>query len=171
MEKIYIAVAFGGSYEDAWESNHVASLDQSKIVRYVEEQNARIARLKDVEGQLFTFTVEYDKKNPFDRSQMEAQQEVPKWPSGIDQRLITKEMRAERDSIRAFNAEVIARNHQRMMKYNEERNEAMLGFLISIGFDFKDLPNSESAEGLTHVASKFHHATDVSYRVDEVDLL
>lgn len=170
MDKVYIAVSSGGSYEDAWECNCIASLDKQKIVDYVDGQNARIARLKDFQGKLMAFSFEYDQKNPFNQLEQESQIPVPKWPAGIDQRLITSEMRAERDSIRAFNAEVISRNHQRVIEYNNARNDASIAYLESIGFDFADL-GPEADSGFPHITSKFYRATDIVYRVEEVDLL
>ena len=171
MDKIYIAVAYGGSYEDVWETNLAASFNQEKINSFVNEKVALVERVKAASAKLGEFATEYERLNMFDRSRMDAQKEVPKWPAGIDQRLITKEMRAERESIRAYNAAVISRNHKRMMDHNDRRNEAMVAFLMSIGFDFKDLSGEEPFSCGVNISTQIYRVTSVSYRVDEVDAI
>ena len=120
-----------------------------------------------------SLTLEYDKLHPFDDSVIEKMQVVPKWQPGIDQRLITKEMRAERESIRAFNMEVSIRNSERIMANNKWRNQALLDFAVSAGLDFADLANSEEAKNISAIGitSRLRRDTDVAYRIDEVDVL
>ncbi len=168
MNKIYVAIAFGGSYEDAWENNVAASKDRLKIERYVEDQNARIARLTEIELAVRQFAEEYDKKNPFDRSTYEAAFDVPKWPAGMDQRLITSEMRAERESIKKLNAEIAQRNHARMTSHNEARNEAINSFAFAHGLDQEDVSNWDEATNF-NIIHYLNNATGTKYRVDEVD--
>jgi|GEM_PF-4723212 len=173
MEKIYLAVAYGGSYDESWERIVVASTNADKIRRYVEEQTARVERLKDVEIKTDSFAVDYDTLHPLDHSIMESLVNLPKWPAGIDQRLITREMRAERNSIRALNDEISTRNRTRVTEHTARRNEALLAFAISVGLNLDDLPDAgvlrmANAPGIT---SLLYRATDISYRIDEVDTI
>lgn len=91
--------------------------------------------------------------------------------AGMDQRLITKEMRIERDTIREFNAQVAKRNSDRMVAHNQKRNVAMLEFALSIGLSKEDLPDFDPANVLSDMplTSRLYIATNVEYRVDSVD--
>ena len=113
----FILVAFGGSYEYAWRSNVVVSRDLHKIELLKGEKELRQQQIDEIREKLEAFEKQWHAENPFDDSLQEKVMDIQKWPSGIDQRLITKEMRAERESIRKFNAEVNARNGARRLAY------------------------------------------------------
>lgn len=163
MSKIYISVAYGGAYENAWETNMAASLDLSKIEELNTQQEARVRYLKGIQEQVDAFIVERDNNVCFDRDkEYEKLLDLPKMPS--DNKLITKEMRQERERIRNENAEIAQRNSAKYMEFYNERNDAIEAFARSIGFD-EELPDGKK------VQSFLYNETDVSYRIDEVEMI
>jgi hypothetical protein len=119
MAKIYLLVASGGSYEDAWEKVELASKDKSKLEAEQVKREGLRDFCKEVIKQLESFVDDWNSVNVMEA--LEEPANVPKWPSGLDQRLITKEMKAERQSLTQFNKEVLARNHQKISEHNNKR--------------------------------------------------
>lgn len=50
--KIYVVVAYGGSYDDAWESNMCARFTQEAAELVIEEEKARDARIRAAQPKL-----------------------------------------------------------------------------------------------------------------------
>jgi len=163
----FILVAFGGSYEDTWRSNVVVSRDLHKIELLKEEKELKQKAIDEIRGKLEAFEAKWNAENPFDNSTQEKTVDIPKWPAGIDQRLITKEMRVERETIKKFNAEVNARNAARHIAYHEKKIQAEKQFLVSI--NAFDVINPEELGNTYSIAYDLYSMTDHQYEIEEVE--
>lgn len=164
----FILVAFGVSYEDAWRKNVAVSRELEKIVALKEAKESRIKVIDEIRTKLEEFTKEWEASNPFDQASIEKLVEIPKWPSGIDQRLITKEMRAERQSIKDFNEEVNRRNSERHTAYRDRRLAAEIEFLRPLGL-FELVKEENISEGYYSIAYRLYCITDRQYEIEEVE--
>ena len=162
----FILVASGGSYEDAWQSNVAVSRDKIAIEELkIKKENERefIAACSE---KLDAFIKEWEMKNPFDPNILEKTVAVPKWPSGIDQRMITKEMRIERDTVRNFNNQVCFRNSERITRHNKLRMVAELEFCEAL--ELFDVVDRESFHE-SFISYRLHQHINVRYEIEEVE--
>ena len=164
---IYILVAFGGSYEDAWRANVAASTDKTKVEELMANKEDRREKLKVCKQQLEEFCNQWDEANPFDQSTVEKLVDVPKWPSGIAQNLITKEMRIERDTIRKFNEGVNQRNAARYAEHRALRAVAEKEYARSIGL-FELIPEEKFSFTFYSLGYELFNRCDTNYEIDEV---
>lgn len=110
MNKIFVAVAYGGQYEDAWESNLAASEDVTKVEAFIAEEKARREKEGQFQLALHKFYNEFREANPVTRVAL-PRKERPKWKAGIAEKDITPEMRQERRDIDSFNMEQIRKQN------------------------------------------------------------
>ena len=165
MAKIYLLVASGGSYEDAWEKVELASKDKSKL----EAEQVKLEGLRDfckeLMAKLSSFVEDWNAVNA--GPPLEELAEVPKWPSGLDQRLITREMKAERQTLVQFNKEVLARNHQKISDHNGKRFAAELEYAEHLGL-FDRVPKENFTQGWS-VAYLLYPYLEAKYEIQEVE--
>lgn len=162
----FILVASGGSYEDAWQSNIAVSKDQLAIEQLKLKKENEREFIESVSEKLGEFIKQWEAENPFDANSLEKTVDVPKWPSGIDQRLITKEMRIERDTIRNFNTQVCFRNSERTVAHNKLRMAAEYAFCESqLLFDV--INKEEFHESF--ISYRLHQHIDMRYEIEEVE--
>jgi hypothetical protein len=164
---IFILVAFGGSYEDAWRANVAASTNKTKIEQLKADKEKRREKLKVCKQQIQTFCDRWDEANPFDQTTLEKVVDVPKWPSGITQKLITKEMRIERETIREFNNGVMQRNAARNYEHRNRRIEAEFEYARSIGL-FDIIPEEKFTGAYYSLSYELYTKCETNYEIDEV---
>lgn len=162
----YILIAFGGSYEDAWRSNIVVSRDLHKIELLKGEKELHRDTILEIKRTVEEYSEWWRKANPFDDSSMEKTVNLPKWPSGIDQRLITKEMRIERDTIKKFNDGVNQRNAARNMEYRTRNYNAEKDFARTLGLF--ELVSEESTQTYLSIPYSLISYSDLNYEIGEV---
>ena len=165
MAKIYLLVASGGSYEDAWEKVELASKDKSKLEAEQVKREGLRDFCKEVIKQLESFVDDWNSVNVMEA--LEEPANVPKWPSGLDQRLITKEMKAERQSLTQFNKEVLARNHQKISEHNNKRFAAEVEYAEHLGL-FDRVPKENFTQGWS-VAYLLFPYLEARYEIQEVE--
>lgn len=164
---IFILVAFGGSYEDAWRANVAASTDKPKIEQLKTNKEERREKLKVCKQQIQEFCDRWDEANPFDQTTLEKVVDVPKWPSGIAQKLITKEMRIERETIREFNNGVMQRNAAKNAEHRKRRIEAEFEYARSIGL-FDLIPEEKFTGACYSLSYELYNRCETNYEIDEV---
>lgn len=163
----FILVASGGSYDDAWHRNVVMSKNLAAIEEVKTKKENERDFIAACNEQLSEFIKEWEKENPFDNSVLEKVVDIPKWPAGIDQRLITKEMRIERDTIRSFNLQVTARNREAVLAHTKLRWIAERNFCENLGL-FNVLDKILFAEGFISYRL-YHQEIDVTYEIEEIE--
>ena len=165
---IFILVAFGGSYEDAWRANVAASTDKAKIEQLKILKEGRREKIKVCKDQITEFCNRWDEANPFDQTSLEKTVDVPKWPSGINQKLITKEMRIERDTIRKFNDGVLQRNAAKQVEHRNRRVAAEKEYAREIGLF--DIISEEKFTGSSYYSLSYelYSRCETNYEIDEV---
>lgn len=162
----FILVAFGGSYDDAWQNNVAVSTDEAAITALKVKKESEREILISCSKKLNEFVKEWEKKNPFDSNLLEKTANLPKWPSGIDQRMITKEMRSERESICAYNNGVNDRNRAQLLAHNKLRIDAEHEICEELGL-FNVLDRSLFANSfITH---RLYQFIDVQYQIEEIE--
>lgn len=162
----FILVASGGSYEDAWRRNVVMSKNLAAIEEVKNKKENDRDFIAACQGQLNEFIKEWEKKNPFDSNALEKVVDVPKWPAGIDQRLITKEMRVERETIRSFNLQVTARNREAILAHTKLRWIAEREFCENLGL-FNVLDKLVFTEGF--ISYRLYQEIDVAFEIEEIE--
>ena len=165
MAKIYLLVASGGSYEDAWEKVELASKDKSKLEAEKFKREELRDFCKEAIKKIESFVEDWNSINPM--VILEELAAVPKWPSGLDQRLITKEMKAERQTLVQFNKEVLARNHQKISEHNTKRFTAEVEYGEHIGL-FERVPKENFTQGWS-VAYLLYPYIEAQYEIQEVE--
>ena len=166
-DMIFILVAFGGSYEDAWRANVAASTDKSKIEELKILKEERREKIKVCKDQITKFCNQWDEANPFDQTSLEKTVDVPKWPSGINQKLITKEMRIERDTIRKFNDGVLQRNAAKQAEHRNRRVTAEKEYAREIGL-FDIIPEEKLTGSYYSLSYELYSRCETNYEIDEV---
>ena len=165
MAKIYLLVASGGAYEDAWEKVELASKDKSKLEGVQVQREQLRDFCKEVIKKLESFVEDWNSVNVM--ASLEELAEVPKWPSGLDQRLITKEMKAERQTLVQFNKEVLARNHRKISDHNAKRFASEVQYAECLGL-FEQVPKEQFTQGWS-VAYLLHPYLEAQYEIQEVE--
>lgn len=162
----FILVASGGSHDDAWHRNVVVSKNLAAIKEIkTKKENARDF-IAGCRTQLDNFIREWEKNNPFDNSILEKIVDVPKWPAGVNHRLITKEMRIERDTIRSFNLKSIERNREAILAHTKLRWIAERDFCENLGL-FEVLDKNVFVEGF--ISYRMYQEIDVYYEIEEIE--
>lgn len=165
MAKIYLLVASGGAYEDAWEKVELASKDKSKLESEQVKREGLRDFCKEAIKKIESFVDDWNSVN--NMTSLEELADVPKWPSGLDQRFITKEMKAERQTLVQFNKDVLARNHQKIADHNNKRFAAEVEYAEQIGL-FEHVPKENFTQGWS-VAYLLYPYIEAQYEIQEVE--
>lgn len=96
MNTIYIVVASGGAYEDKWERNEAAFVNEADAELDIEKRKQADADLRSKMETLHAWSKVYEAENPMPVRQARSRMERKKWPAGLGKHEITPEMRAER---------------------------------------------------------------------------
>lgn len=102
---VYVMIAYGGSYEDAWRSNRLASLDKSALEAVANVKNEEIRVLTEKQERVREHMQVWAKKNPTPPHPGEVYVDkltVPTWVH-LKEKEITAEMRAERALLKEEN--------------------------------------------------------------------
>lgn len=163
MSMIYIIVAYGGQYDDAWESNLTARYIKEDAELAIIELQERDARVKAAMPKLVAQFKELQAKFPL------SQEPHPAMPKGPAKQ--TKENRAAHDKVMQTyyteNQRVWAINQARQNAWNEEMTNYQRGFAKNeCGLSDTDLMIINFP---THSAYCFSHEAD--YRIDELEIL
>jgi hypothetical protein len=130
--QIHVVIAYGGEYEDRWSKNLKGFLTAERAAAFIEEEKASDQAFQALEKQLRDHChAWFDAQGP--EPDFGEYERPPRLPS--DNKLITPEMRAERDHI---NAENQARIDKRNEFYNERSDRWLIEreqFLKLIGVE------------------------------------
>lgn len=97
-----VVVAYGGEWEEKWESNKVCSNDEAKLEAWITQQKMERAAEQAFLISLQNFYGEFSANNPR-RPLLMTRKERKAWAPGLSQAQITPEMRAEREAVEAHN--------------------------------------------------------------------
>lgn len=152
----YILQVSGGQYDAAYTSNVAVSRNLRKIELLKTELERKRDLIVDIYNKTSKHSREWDEANPFDHEAQEQTLAVPKWPAGLDQRLITQDMRDERNTIKNINEGICVRNSARSQAWVDRYHEAELAHARELGL-FDVFPESELQyyHSVTSAISKF----------------
>jgi hypothetical protein len=163
----YVLIAVGGSYEGAWRSNVAASRDLHKIELLKAEKEFQRDAILEIKAKVEEFSMQWRLDNPFDTSSIEKVLNVPKWPAGMSQKMITKEMSDHRECIRKFNQEAQQRNAARQLEYREKNYNAEKEFARALGLF--DLVKEDSTRAFYCVALSLSDYSGTYYEIEEIE--
>lgn len=158
MTDIYIVVASGGSYDDAWSNNMFATTDKVVAEAKRAELEAEHVKLGEDLEKFYQFCRALDEE--LGPVELEARLDWPRWKSGIAQVEITQAMRNERTKIQLKNEQIVRKNaelHQARQAIIRPREEA---FLASLGYE----PGHR-------IYNRWRSHSEVNYTVDEVEMI
>lgn len=116
METIYLIRAISGDYDiDNWIVGWVETPEKAvETCKHMNEIHELAVKYKTLIRDFHSSVV---KTTP--QEEMETIPQYPRWPAGIPQNLITKEMRDERERIKKEASEVQERNEVKWKRYYE----------------------------------------------------
>lgn len=128
MKQMYVIIARGGSYDDAWERAEFVTDDKTKGDEYVAAMNKLAAEVIDGHGHIEKHMQHWRVDNPCPAPLLFVELAVPSF-SGIGNKNITKEMRDNRDNIRNQNMRMAAESQEPVNKWYKSQHEAREQFI------------------------------------------
>ena len=163
MTTIYIVKASGlsgGSYDDSWENNLIASLDRARAEEHIKNLEAENARIKDaVEKCIALQRVMDTAYGPLKREPLIP---TPKWKAGLGKEQITQEMKNELLNVQLQNEQISKRNHAVSEEYWDKIKARKNEFLLTLGFE----PDHELLQCQT-----VYRSEEVYYEIEEIELI
>lgn len=137
MSKIYVIVASGGSYDDAWESNLFAVTSETEAIDAVNELTARHEKLEAIYQPIYNFFRQHMRDN----AGLFAHEEMPDRPKGASR--MTKEGQAAyKVACEKWVQEcrpIARRNQDRSIEQNNHSAAATRIFAFSLGATEEDM--------------------------------
>jgi len=158
MTDIYVIVASGGQYDDAWQSNigYCTSMEQAEVLkdRLVCENKRDVElhrKIQKLKGEIFKLgPIVYEK--PID---------LPKWKNGLGIDQITDAMKNERSSIMIKNQIIAAHNEEKCTAYNNMVDDKIIEMLVA-----ENVPNDRHQTYLG-----YNWLGDASYSIEPLGLI
>lgn len=132
MEKIFVVVKTGGDYDAYFHTNYAAFFKRPDAKQYIKNQIYFKQKTYKEHIILADFATEYYKLNHFPRSPQRL--EFPRWPKGLAESYITKEMRKERDDILKKNQENSKAHNVEVAAFTAKMLKAQQAFAEEKGF-------------------------------------
>jgi hypothetical protein len=154
---IYLVVAFGGEWDDAWQRNKWSTLDKEKAAQYIIALEANQARHNVTVDKITEFSDAYvNRVGPCPA--VGCQQSYPRWAPGISASAITEAMRSEREDIKASNAHIAKQNDALLNEYEAVLEKEIVEFLFALGYTDRD-----------SIMQPYKRRTkDANFRIEEV---
>lgn len=161
-QKIFVVIAYGGEYDDAWEKNVCAKFTETDAQLEILELEERRDKLKVMHPEVSSAFYAA-------RQVREPMEEVPKSPKGPSK--TTKEnMRLHREAVEAWRVvaqPIIERNQEREKRAYSAAVNVAREKAIELGADERDLQHL----GFTDADYRSYTANfDCDYRVEELEL-
>jgi hypothetical protein len=153
MQNIFIVVAYGGQYENAWGSISAAFTDRSSAEAYILYKEDLAQRIYQKEVLLAAFYEKYEAENP--RPPRAVQHVLPRWRSGMSEKDITPEMRTERTRLFDLNSKLAEEASIAYEIYEETLLAAQQQYAEAGGIDSPDR------------IVRYANMPDVRWRIDE----
>lgn len=154
---VFVVIMSGGEYEDKWQVNLLATPVEATALAFIVEKKAEDVLFNKLLGQVRHFQHEWREAHPVTVSYV--CENWPRWPAGTKEQEITKEMRDERNAIKARNAASLQRHNDAAEINNAQLDEAITAFMQSI-----NVPK----EWMEKMAG-YCHKRECSYSIDTVD--
>ena len=125
FKPMFVIVASGGSYDDAWSRAEFVTDDEDKGKAYCEKMNALAASVTDAQMQVGKWQQHYLLDNPRPNIKSPTLLNIPKW-KGSDK--VTAEMRAERKRLTEENNARTAVSIKPSADHAQTMYQAMLAY-------------------------------------------
>lgn len=158
-DKMFVVVAYGGSYDDAWEQNVVGSTSAQKAQDYIDARLLDAERFAEIDAQLSVAAKSIIKQLPAGKPLLPTKP----WPAGLGEKDITPEMRAEREAIQQANAKINQENSDLYQKQYAEEQAELLKIARGLGLT--------EAIGDMGVLVFLKWQLSFNYRIDEIDCI
>ena len=122
---MFIIIAGGGSYDDAWSRAEFITDDEDKGKAYCEKMNALAEKVRDAQMQIAKWQQHYLLNNPRPGFTKPELLDVPKWKSSDK---VTAEMRAERKRLEELNNAITQAAHKPMLDHSQTVYQSMLAY-------------------------------------------
>lgn len=160
MSELFIVIAYGGEWEDAWTDNRVVTYDEDKALAYIEKETLRIEkRNADVELWEEAYSKFYDtlEKIPYGKRMQKSA-----WPPGLGEKDITPEMREERERVNAHNENLDEIYHKAHREQNLKTKAFTKKFFVDLGYD----ENDDFIDGYCDPRKR-----EVKFKIEKVELI
>lgn len=164
VTKIYIVVESGGEYEDAWRGNLVAFNNRASAEAYIANSIAEHEKHAAQQKSLYEHFKAWEAKVPPVDYTPYASIKPPRWPSGIKEKDITPEMRAERKRI-------LAENIEKDQRYNEAMNARMALWYAEYVTYMERLDLTPLVTTNYYATIGSDHVEETDFSIEEIDLL
>lgn len=155
---IYLVVAYGGEWDDAWTRNKWSTLDKEKASQYVIALEATQNLHNATVDKITEFCDAYvNRIGPCPA--VGCQQSYPRWAPGISAAAITDDMRAVRECIKANNARIQEQNDALYNDYEDALEKEIVEFLLTLGYTESDSIMNAGGSRRTK---------DANFRIEEV---
>jgi len=154
MKQMYVITAAGGRYDSAWERAEFVTDDETKGEEFVAARNKLSQEVIAANEQTEMAMQHWRKVNPCPPQLPYTELAVPSF-EGIKQKNITKEMRDERDTIRAHNNTMLSVSIKPVGDWYRKQDEALVAYRAAT---FKP----EVVKGIEH---GYH---DTSWTIDPI---
>jgi len=161
MSTLYLVIASGGEFDDAWKQNEVGSFDQQKAKDYARDAtNDRQKRNEDLDSFDEVSSKWYEEKGPIPYG---TRLPIPKWGAGhgVGEKDITPEMRAERSAIQAKNDAMDKEYHAICIKQQAELQQMREEFFVARGYDKDD----------NIIVASYMESHDVRFSIEELEVI
>lgn len=128
--ELFVVVAYGGEFDDAWESNCIGTFDEQKAKDYIVEEQKDDAQHNEWVKKSNDFECQYREENPFPR--WFHPKKLPHW-QGVKKHQITPEMQAAKDAIIAENEADRLEIERLHREWYDQYREALSAFLTTLG--------------------------------------
>lgn len=160
MILINVVIAYGGEYEDAWESNRVSSFDLDKLKSYIKDA------LADQKERNYHVKLYHDAYSKFTNSLPSVAYtrplDIPRWAAGLSEDDITFGMRDERHTLREANQKIELINRVAWREYYDKINAFSVDFFKSLGYDDSDV----------FITSNYNREEDnTKFKIETVEVL
>jgi hypothetical protein len=155
IKTMYLAVAYGGKWDDSWETNCVASFDRHRIEQYIAKKEAEITENDRVMVLLDAFDNQYQDASI--QPEYVALIDTPKWVTGLGENEITQDMRRDRANIKGRNSMIATINAARYHEWSAKREVARKEY-------FKTIETTLEYDNVIH-------STEENYRIDEIEVI
>jgi hypothetical protein len=125
MNQLYAIRAYGGSYDDAWETVKFVTDDLAKGEAYVAKMNAFRDELDEKKKEIYDWNTEWRMANAAPVCAESVDKEYPRWDSKTK---VTAEMRAERKRIQDENAIAYQTSMKPYFDWNTRAYEAWMAW-------------------------------------------
>lgn len=124
---IYLAVAYGGEWEDAWQTNLAASFDRTLVEQFITTKKSEDEEHDRVFALYREFVDQYSSANPMPEYQRDT--DYPRWGAGLGAHEITDKMREERNKVIRQNQLIAEANSKAYEEWRQKLKRHTESFL------------------------------------------